>query len=135
MKKKRSLRKAVLKYALEQYGTSPEYPFEGSPEIAIMRHTAGRKWYGIIMSVPKNKFGLSDDGSVDVLNVKCDPAINGSMCLNDGIYPAYHMNKQHWISILLDGTVDMSMIGMLIDSSYDLTAQKIRKRSAQQDPE
>lgn len=135
MKKKRSLRKAVLKYALEQYGTSPEYPFEGSPDIAILRHTAGKKWYGAIMSVPKSKFGFSDNEPIDILNVKCDPVMNGSMRLNGGIFPAYHMNKQHWISILLDGTVDMTMIEMLIEASYDLTAQKIRKRSAQQDPE
>lgn len=129
MRKKRSLREAVLKYALGQYGTTPEYLFDSDPEIAVLRHEVGRKWYGIIMNVPKNKLGLSGDERVDILNVKCDPAVSGSMCLNDGIYPGYHMNKQHWISILLDGTVEMSMIEMLTDQSYELTAAKIRKSS------
>ena len=133
MKKKKSLRDAVLKYALEQYGTAPEYPFDGSPDIAILRHTAGNKWYGAIMSVPKSKFGFPDNKSVDILNVKCDPVMSGSIRLNDGIYPAYHMNKQHWISILLDGTVDMAMIEMLTDTSYILTARKVKKSSAKQD--
>lgn len=129
MKKKKQLREAVLKYALEQYGTSPEYTFESEPNFAVLRHTAGRKWYGLIMDVPKNKLGLSGEEKVDILNVKCDPAVNGSMCLNAGIYPGYHMNKQHWLSVLLDGTVEMSMIEMLIDTSYELTAVKVRKKS------
>lgn len=129
MRKKKSQRGAVLKYALEQYGTQPEYPFESDPEIAVLRHEAGRKWYGIIMNIPKSKLGLSGDERIDILNVKCDPAVSGSMCLNAGIYPGYHMNKQHWISVLLDGTVDTSMIAMLIDASFELTAAKIRKRA------
>ena len=131
MRKKKSPREAVLKYVLEQYGTSPEYTFESDPEIAVLRHKAGRKWYGIIMNVPKSKLGLSGDERIDILNVKCDPAVSGSMCLNAGIYPGYHMNKQHWISILLDGTVEMSMIEMLIDASFELTAVKVRKKSPQ----
>lgn len=129
--KKKSLRGAVLKYALEQYGTQPEYPWDNSPDAAVLRHAVGGKWYGLIMSVPKSKFGFSDDKPVDVLNLKCDPVMNGSMRLNDGIYPAYHMNKEHWISVLLDGTADTELIKMLIDTSYELTEKKtkIKKNS------
>ncbi len=126
--KKRSLRGTVLKYALEQYGTQPEYPWDNSPDSAVLRHTVGGKWYGLIMSVPKCKFGFSDDEPVDVLNLKCDPIMSGSMRLNSGIFPAYHMNKEHWISVLLDGTADKELIKMLIDASYELTAKKVKKR-------
>lgn len=124
--KKKSLRGAVLKYALEHYGTQPEYPWDNSPDYAVLRHAVGGKWYGLIMSVPKSKFGFSDDKPVDVLNLKCDPVMSGSMRLNGGIFPAYHMNKQHWISVLLDGTADIGLIEMLIDTSYGLTSKKMK---------
>ncbi len=128
MRKKKSLRGEVLKYAFEQYGTEPEYPWDSLSDAAVLRHASGGKWYGLIMSVPKNKFGFSDDTPVDVLNLKCDPVMSGSIRLNDGIFPAYHMNKQHWISVLLDGTVEIGLIQMLIDESYSLTAPKIKKK-------
>lgn len=124
--KKKSLRGTVLKYVLEQYGTQPDYPWDNSPDSAVLRHTGGGKWYGLIMSVPKSKFGFSCDEPVDVLNLKCDPVMSGSMRLNDGIFPAYHMNKQHWISVLLDGTADTGLIKMLIDASFELTAKKMK---------
>lgn len=128
MKQKKSLRSAVLKYVYEQYGTQPQYPWDNSPDSAVLRHAVGGKWYGLIMSVPKSKFGFSDEKPVDVLNLKCDPVMSGSMRLNGGIFPAYHMNKQHWISVLLDGTADTELIKMLIDTSYELTAKKMKIR-------
>ncbi|MDE7230747.1 MAG: MmcQ/YjbR family DNA-binding protein [Oscillospiraceae bacterium] len=128
--KKRSLRGEILKYVYERYGTLPEYPWDGSPDAAVLRHDVGGKWYGLLMNVPKSKFGFSDDEPVDVLNLKCDPVMSGSMRLNGGIFPAYHMNKQHWISVLLDGTADTELIKMLIDTSFDLTAKKVKNKKS-----
>ena len=61
---------------------------------------------------------------VDILNVKCDPVLSGSLRIQPGILPAYHMNKENWISILLDGTVDVKQIFTLLDMSFELTAKK-----------
>ena len=48
----------------------------------------------------------------------------GGLRKDEGILPAYQMNKEHWISVLLDGTVEKEKICDLIDISYDLTRSK-----------
>ncbi len=113
-----SLRDAVLTLAMERYCTVPEYPFAKFPGFAVLRHP-NQRWYGVIMALPCGKLGLSGDGMVDALNVKCDPRLCGSLRLQPGILPAYHMNKESWNTIVLDGTVDMEQIGILLDISYD----------------
>ena len=65
---------------------------------------------------------------VTLLNVKCDPILIGSLRQEPGIYPAYHMNKNHWISIALDGTASEELVTMLLDMSYGLTAPKMRRK-------
>lgn len=126
--KAKATREKVLKYALERYGTQPDYPWDNAPEFAALRHSENRKWYGLVMSVSRDKLGLKGGGTVDILNLKCDPITGGSAKLNEGIIPAYHMNKANWISIILDGTVDGELTEMLIDNSYELTAPKIKAK-------
>lgn len=79
------------------------------------------------MNIPKEKLGLREDGMIDVLNVKCNPILIGSLRSDAGFFPAYHMNKTNWITIALDGTVNADRIKWLLDMSYDLTAPKRRK--------
>lgn len=79
------------------------------------------------MNIPKEKLGLREDGMIDVLNVKCNPILIGSLRSDAGFFPAYHMNKTNWITIALDGTVNADRIKWLLDMSYDLTAPKQRK--------
>lgn len=129
MKKSKSFREKVLKYVLDKYGTQPEYPWDSTPDAAVLRHADNRKWYGLIMSIGRDKLGLKG-GTADVLNLKCDPITGGSVKLNEGIFPAYHMNKANWISVLLDGTVDDGLIEMLIDNSFELTAPKTKRKTA-----
>lgn len=69
----------------------------------------------------KSKFGIKSDNAVDILNLKSDPILIGSLRLKEGFFPAYHMNKEKWITIFLDGTVPKNEICDLLDLSYDLT--------------
>lgn len=126
-----SLREEVLAFAAREYHTKPEYPWAKSPGYAVLRHTDNRKWYGVIMEVPRKRLGIDADCAdlqasvdVDILNVKCAPVLSGSLRMQPGILPAYHMNKENWISILLDGTVDVKQIFTLLDMSFELTAKK-----------
>lgn len=64
---------------------------------------------------------MEGEETVEVLNVKCDPELASILRDENGILPAYHMNKEHWISILLDGSVSMEEIFQLLDTSYHLT--------------
>lgn len=84
-------RQEVFKWCKQQYGTEPDYPWNDGNRV------------------------------VDVLNVKCDPILIGSLQTQPDFFPAYHMNKDKWNSIILDGTVSADEIINLIDLSYQLT--------------
>lgn len=122
-KKRFADRAAVLEFAAAQYGTAPDYPWARSPESAVLRCKNG-KWYGLVMPVGREKLGLPADGVSDVLNVKCDPLMLGSVLMQKGFFPAYHMNKSSWISILLDGTVPLDRVTAALQMSYALASAK-----------
>ena len=75
------------------------------------------------MDVSKNKLELEGDESMDVVNFKCDPILIDSLRNEDGFFPAYHMNKEHWITVSLDDVCD-EKIKMLLDISFELTLSK-----------
>jgi predicted DNA-binding protein (MmcQ/YjbR family) len=79
------------------------------------------------MDLPKSKFGIPNDDIVDVMNLKCDPVLIGSLLKDEGIFPAYHMSKGNWISVMLDGSVDEEKIKFLIDMSFCLTDKKHKR--------
>lgn len=117
--KKRVDREEIFEYVKKQYGTIPEYLWSSSPDSAVLRHHNG-KWYAVIMNVERSKLGLDGDDTVEIIDVKCDPEMTGMIIQTYGFLPGYHMNKQHWITILLDGTVGESKTLDFLDMSYDL---------------
>ena len=125
-----SLRESVFGFAREQYDTEPEFLWRDSPDAGVLRHADNRKWFAVMMRVKRSRLGLdlADDSTVDVLNVKCPSELIGSLRMQDGILPAYHMNKRHWVSVLLDGTVPLEEVCGLLDISFDLTAKHSKSR-------
>ena len=115
-----------LEYCLHTYGTSPDYPFEEDFETAVLRHADNRKWYAIAMRVSRSKFGFDSDEVIDVVNLKLPTEMFGSFGAADGAYPAYHMNKLHWISVLLPDAPD-DVVQFLVNVSFEVTKAK-RKR-------
>ena len=94
----------------------------------VFRHPANRKWFGIAMSVPYRTLGIGREGNADILNVKCDPLILGTTRNKPGFCPAYHMNKDKWITILLDGSAPKEEITALLDMSWQMTKTKTKKK-------
>ena len=129
-----SLREAVFNYAREQYDTEPEFLWRDIPDGGVLRHQDNRKWFAILMRVKRARLGLDlrDDTPVDVMNVKCAPELIGALRMQEGILPAYHMNKRHWITILLDGTVPLEEICGLLDLSFELTGKNRPRRPSTQ---
>lgn len=115
-------RSDVFAWALSAYGTQPDYPWQD--DNAVLRHRGTGKWYGVVLRVDARKLGLPDARTVDVLNVKCDPLLSGSLRQKPGVFPAYHMNKASWLSVLLDGTVARADVEGLLAMSYALTEKK-----------
>lgn len=120
----------VEKYISENYNSDAEYPWAEYPNFAVFRHAGNKKWFVLVMNVPKAKLGLAGEGSMDIINVKCDLLSVGSFRSEPGVYPAYHMNKAHWLTIALDGSADDKLIKLLLSISFELTAPKARKRKA-----
>ena len=112
-----------LEYCLNTYGTSPDYPFDDDLETAVLRHAENRKWYALVMKVPRRKFGFESDAVVDVVNLKLPTEMFGSFGATDGVYPAYHMNKLHWISVLLPDAPD-ELVQFLVNVSFEATKAK-----------
>ena len=122
------MRETVFAYIKRKYKISPEYPWAKYDSNAVFRHSDNKKWFALVMGVERNKLGLSDAGYVDVIDVKIDDMMFRDMLLQkEGILPGYHMNKDHWITVLLDGTVEENMIYDLIDASFLATASKKKK--------
>lgn len=115
------MREKIEKYINENYDTLQEYPWEKYPNFTTFKHKNNKKWFALIMDIPFEKLKINKEGTVSVLNLKNLPEMIGGLRKNKGILPAYHMNKEYWITILLDGTVPEQKIFDLIDISYDLT--------------
>ena len=128
---KHTQRDRITQEILDAYGIQPEYLWADSPDSAVFRHPGSKKWFGIFMRVERKRLHLTGNEAVDILNVKCDPILIGALRREPGFLPAYHMNKDSWISILLDGTVPDDRILPLLDMSYDLVAPRTRSRNKQ----
>lgn len=117
----------LLEYCLSTYGTSPDYPFDEDFETAVLWHADNRKWYGLVMRVSRRKFVHDNSNEViDVVNLKLPVEMFGSFGAADGVYPAYHMNKLHWISVLLPDAPE-DVVHFLVNVSFEATKDK-RKR-------
>ena len=117
----------VVAHIQQRYGAEPEFLWSRSPNNAALRHNGTRKWFAaLLLDLPYQTLGLSLPGTVDVINLKCDPKLIGSLLDGRRYLPGYHMNKEHWISLLLDGSIPPEDIVPLIELSFDLTSPKKR---------
>lgn len=119
-------RHELERYIGECYGAEGEFPWPGKPGYEVFRHPDNRKWFAAIMGIPRERLGLADEGQIDVVNLKCDPLLAGELRQRPGIFPAYHMDKGHWITVALDGSVRRDELELLLEMSYDLTRAKRR---------
>lgn len=122
----------MKEYIESTYGVSAEFPWIKYPEYMVFRHIGNRKWFALVMEVPKEKLGLKNSGMLDIVNVKCDSVLIGSLRSENGFFPAYHMNKENWITIALDNSVSDEKIMLLLDMSYELTDSKSKSRKAKE---
>ena len=114
-------RELIFAYIESKYATRPEQTFSKFPEYCIFRHKHNGKWYGLVMNVQKNKLTIEGEGETDIIDVKVEPELVGSLLKKNGYYRAYHMNKENWISIDLKSDVTVQEVEEMIDNSYELT--------------
>lgn len=112
----------IVKRIKEKYNILPEFLWEKIAAGAL-RHNETKRWFGIIMTVLRNKITKieKDNDLVDVINIKLDNEKLEKLLNNKGFYPAYHMNKKNWLSIILDNTLEDDYVMELIDDSFNST--------------
>ena len=115
----------VFKYIEKKYKAKPEYLWRRFPNYAIFRHSDNKKWFSLIMDVEKEKLGLVGKSKVYILNIKMDDVeFRDALIGKKGYFKGYHISRGNWVTILLDGTVNVKEIYNLIDISFLATASK-----------
>jgi len=128
-----TMREEVRAYIGKRYGASPEHLWMRYPNYEVFRHGDNRKWFGLIMDVPRNKLGMKGTDPVDIIDLKLsDPLLTDVLVQQPGYLRGYHISKGNWISVLLDGSVPLSDIAPLIDESFAVTASASVKRKERQ---
>lgn len=117
-------RQAFEAYITETYGVAADHPWMRYPSFSVFRHGENQKWFAVVMTIPKAKLEDNTDGTIDVINLKCAPEILYTFLQEPGIYPAYHMNRSHWVTVALDGRVNTDTLAFLLGVSFDLTRAK-----------
>lgn len=113
----------ILDYTKKTYGTEPEYLWEKFPRNAVGRRSDNKKWYFALLSVKGSALGLETNDIIEVVDLRVNKTEVTELLKQDNIYPAYHMNKKSWITIILDGSMEVNDIYEFIDKSY-LLAKK-----------
>ena len=112
--------KEIINYVKNKYGDELEFLWEKSPKTAVVRRKTSKKWYALILTLSKRKLNLDSHETAEIINLHNNPEEIEKLIDNKRYFPAYHMNKKHWCTICLDGTVELEKIYRLIDISYEL---------------
>ncbi len=112
----------IAKLIKEKYGDEPNFEWDKFPFYGVFKNN--NKWYSIIMNIDKSKIEQNFNGEIEIINIKLEPLKIEKLLTKKGFYPAYHMNKKNWITIILDNTISDNDIMNLIDESYSYTIIK-----------
>lgn len=100
-----------------------EQPWESSPKFTTYKAGASKKWFALLMDIEADKLGLEESQMIDVLNIKLPPEDIKYLVDQKVFFPAYHMNKKHWISVYLNQVADEEQLLALIKKSYLLVTK------------
>lgn len=116
--------KMIIQYVKEKYKDDLEYLWKKFPNNAIWRNKRNNKWYGALLVVSENKLGISSDKVVEIIDLRYQKDKIKEVIDHNKILEGYHMNKNSWITIRLDESVEIEEIYKLIDNSYKLSLEK-----------
>jgi len=109
----------ILNFVGQKYGTLPKYPWKGDSNYCTLTNSKN-KWYALIMKLSPKVIGLEGKEKIYLLNLKHLPQKIDNIIDYERIFPAYHMNKKHWITINLNSNIHFDRIKELIEESYTL---------------
>ena len=113
------LKEKYIAFLKERFGAQPDFPWADTPDFCVFR-AENQKWFALIMKIKYKQLGLTGDEKVWVVNMKADADKIASLIDKKSIFPAWHMNKKHWITILLTAATDFDRLCALTERSFEL---------------
>ena len=117
------------------FNCKADFPWPDTPEACVFR-CPNNKWFALIMKIKYRQLGFTSDEEVFIVNLKApkekiaasenngDGTRNSPLIDKKSIFPAYHMNKKHWITVLLTSVTDFEKLCILTAQSYRLVNGK-----------
>ncbi|CAM4261372.1 MmcQ/YjbR family DNA-binding protein [Paenibacillus phoenicis] len=106
----------LVAYCLSKKGAVEEYPF--GPETTVIK--VGGKMFALLP--------VTADDETASISLKCDPVIAANLReQHECVKPGYHLNKKHWNTVTVDGSLSMDELRAMIDHSYDLVLGGLTK--------
>lgn len=111
----------INEYIYSRFGVNPEFLWESTPSFAVYRRKNSQKWFALIGNLKRSKLEPTTGSKeeMEFMNIKIAVNDVANALKNNGFYPAYHMNKKSWITVILDGTVSDDTIQKMIEDSYN----------------
>ena len=114
----------LTQHIYTQYGDKPDFPWKKFDGYGVFKNSCNGKWYALIMPIEQNKLNQNLSGKIEIVNIKLDKNKIQNHVKQRGFYPAYHMNKINWITLVLNETISDDVLYNLIDESYSFTLNK-----------
>lgn len=113
-----NIKEQILEYVKKKHHAILEHPWDKFPNYVTLKTRKKKKWYGVIMEISAEKLGLINEEVVGAMNLKNEPNKIQTMIDDKTIFPAYHMNKKYWFTVLLNEETNLEKLKQLIDESY-----------------
>ncbi len=110
----------IIAYIKDKYHNEPEFLWERFSNNAVFRRQDNQKWYAALLTVQRQKLGLSGIGQIEIIDLKAKPEQLDALIDGQKYLPGYHMNKKHWLTICLDDSISIEEIFCRIDKSFAL---------------
>lgn len=118
----KNLKKDYISWIKNQFGAEPDFPWPDTPDYCVFR-CPNEKWFALVMRLKYKQLGLTGDENVWVVNIKADQTEIPNLIDHKSIFPAWHMNKKHWITVLLTAVTDLEKLCELTLNSYELVSK------------
>ena len=118
----KDLKDDYISWIKNQFGAEPDFPWPDTPDYCVFR-CPNEKWFALVMRIKYKQLGLTGDENVWVVNMKADQAEIPNLIDHKSIFPAWHMNKKHWITVLLTAVTDFEKLCELTLKSYELVSK------------
>ena len=113
------LKDDYIAWIKSNFGAESDFPWPDTPDYCVFR-CPNQKWFALVMKIKYRQLGLTGEEEAWVVNMKAEQDSIPNLVDKKSIFPAWHMNKKHWITVLLTAATDFEKLCELTDKSYNL---------------